>query len=155
MKMRFVALVALGICSGCAHVREIDRSARDLPAALARVNREVQSRTVAVRLTDGRKAAVRALRLTPDSASWLEGGARTAVPTSKVAEVSFKSRWRGALDGLILGVLIGAPAGALVIDMKGGFFDRAEAAVGGALGGALYGAPVGAIRGGRIRYVFR
>jgi uncharacterized membrane protein len=80
-----------------------------------------------------------------------------AVATSDVRRISFKDRRRGALEGLMVGALIGFPAGVLIMDSPSGSYeakDRIKSAFSGGVAGVFWGAAIGALAGGRITYVF-
>jgi hypothetical protein len=91
-------------------------------------------------------------------------GARPGVPTDRIAEVTVRSRSRGAMEGAVIGAGLGAVLGAIAgPDEPSSWYDcaplcadtRAEQALYGVFGGALWGVIIGAIRGTRWKILVR
>ncbi len=147
-------LAALAGSAGCTHVRSVSRD----PGSLHTLQSRVGNRAATIVLADGSRYRVEGIQFAGDSARWQvsgQPGIRVA-PTSQVAEIAVRSRVRGAADGVILAVLIGAPLGALLIDNPGGpasdLLNRAETALAGGVAFGVYGLPIGAIIGSRMRF---
>ncbi len=148
------AILLIATAWGCAHTRQV----RPDSASMARLDARVRHRPAELVLRDGGRYATQEIRLTPDSAFWQVPGVsgRRAASMSNVSEISYKSRLRGALDGLILGFLIGASLGVGLIDnpegSSNGVVNRAETGLAGGVPFAIWGAPIGAIIGSRLRF---
>jgi hypothetical protein len=97
----------------------------------------------------------------PDSTFWLDAlRNRVFTQTSEINELSLKSTWRGAKDGLYYGFLFGAGFGvavSLLIEKKSGAWDPKAAApimgIGGGMGGGIWGLMIGAAIGHTDRYI--
>jgi hypothetical protein len=118
MCIRFLLLSALLVATGCTHQQPLQVSEAD---RLAQFNAKAAERTVTVTLHSGGRHSARALRLAPDSTSWLvpKSNEVVSVPTYDVADVRLRNHGRGALNGLgggavgagVLGALIGLASG--------------------------------------------
>ncbi len=112
--MKYVMpLVTLAVLlGGCAHSRPFDPAA---PEGRAEVNAQVGGRSTVVVLTSGERAEAESLRLAPDGASWIEPetGEARSVALAEVRAVQVPARSRGALEGFVIGVVIGAGLGIL------------------------------------------
>ena len=97
--------------SGCTHSRVLDPATT---GTLHEINERAKQTPATVTLATGERAAAQHLHLAPDMATWVtdDGGVRS-IPLSEVAVVEFESAGRGALDGLKIGLGIGAAAAAL------------------------------------------
>jgi hypothetical protein len=148
-----VALCLVGTLSACTHARVLQAHAS--VAQAERVNRDLDDRTGTITLHDGSRIDARDMRLSDDAVSWRQVDS-TAVQSTRMTdlrELTFRSRLRGAFDGLVLGLLVGAPAGALFIDNpSGGSGRRLKAALSGGLSIGLWSGLVGAVKGSRMIY---
>ena len=156
--MRPLVLLAALAVAGCASsTRTVD------PANPAGANAHFAGRTVRVVLTDGAWHDADALRLGPDTTTWVDPGSRqwVAVPTAAVATVEHRDRRRAARRGVLRGVVLGSLVTVLAASLlefgsgdgllsgpptAGGYakaagFGAAAGAAAGALGGALYDRP--------------
>ena len=157
MLLRLCTFIVVGALFGCGHTREIFLSPQMDLAPLHQVNRETGDRTVHLVLQDGRSFMAQVTRVSPDSTFWYTGDSKVlrAVRTPEINRISFKSRKKGAVKGLIIGGLILLPTTLLVtyVDPP----DDSEGAAGvfkGTASGVLWGAGIGALVGSRITYVF-
>jgi hypothetical protein len=167
-------LSVLFITSACTHVR-----APEMAPAMIRteINERAQQATATVEVDDGRRLSAKGLRLDPDTTSWFEPrtGTLVQVPTRRIQAVRFARRGRGALWGLVGGLVAGAAAARLSvgagmaaddlpdeceslicgIDLSIGVLHensrRLAIALGGLLGGGL-GAGLGAAVGAPLTY---
>jgi hypothetical protein len=167
----FLILLAL---TGCRSTRPIEGSS---PYRFVALNAEGSRQTAVVSLADGRQERARALRVAPDSTSWIDPGTRSvrSVATADVAAVRFTDRSRGALQGGAAAMALGAVAGlAIGLSRPSCPYDTVEDAVfcgitelvapkealalalaltgglGGGVAGAVLGAAVGSQRTYRI-----
>jgi hypothetical protein len=187
MGRRLVALVAVAsVLSGCAHVHQIDPAASG--AVLDDLNRHLQHREVSVELVSSAPyragASLRAenVRVAADSTSLslLHGrddvsallylgapkySARRDITlrTSAISRVSARNRFRGALDGALIGLGIAGTGGVLWGAATGQSPDLGppSAAKGAAFNGVFFGVlglavglVCGAIFGSRDVYAF-
>ena len=130
----------------------------------AKLNRLARGKVATVLLADGRELKVGTLQVTPDSTSWLdpETGRFESVATAEIQEMRFVRHGKGALEGLGMGLLVGAVVGGALgasARCEGWcFVSQGELAlIGGAvLGGigALVGAPIGAAVGSKEIFHF-
>ncbi|WP_420457361.1 hypothetical protein [Rubrivirga sp.] len=153
--VRFVALVVLlvPLLAGCVYTRPASLAS---PADRAEVNARAERGHPVLALAGERGRQVRALRVGPDTTTWVDkrtGEARSA-PTSDVTAVSFRRDGAGALKG----AAIGATAGALLyyviahVDPIPLLPPRLAAGL-----GAVAAAPFGALAGAAVseRHVYR
>lgn len=162
--MRPVLLAVLAaVVSGCAATHAV--APGDDWAAL---NQRLAGRDAVVTLTDGTAYAAAALRVGPDTTTWVDPASQAllAIPTWAIAEVERRDRARtlrravrlgatgGAAVGGALGVAAGAETGGCLIlcgNAPPSVGDRVEAAVlfgaGGAAVGVIYGTLYGALAG--------
>jgi len=150
--------------SGCTHHRTIALAPGSAPAAGRRwtdepdvdaLSQDLHDRAVSLTLANGSRAEARDAQLDGRSLTWhrAETGAAQTIDLADVRELSFRSRARGALDGLLIGLAIGLPAGALIIDApNGGSGNRGQAALSGGVSIGILSAAIGAVRGARIAY---
>jgi len=68
--------------------------------------------------------------------------------------ISFKSRKKGAVDGLKIGALIVLPVAVMNHTLSGGYAGYDSAVFHGGLGGIFWGAIIGALVQSRVTYVF-
>ena len=156
-------LLGLVALTGCTGLRQtLDPSEAD---GLAVANRRFAERPATVVLATGERAPAQALRVAPDTTTWVdpETGALRTVATADVVEVRrsdpARARRRFVRQQVVVGAVLGALGGAVVGDLfaRGFPFGDADAsvgrraagvAVGGTVGsgmGAVQGAVVGAI----------
>jgi hypothetical protein len=149
-----ILAMLLVVFTGCTHTRSLTAYPHADQAWVERVNRELQNHRVTMVLRDGRRVDAKNVQIVGDTVSWRAGTQQAqASQIVDVREFSFRSHLRGALDGLIIGVAIGAPSGALIIDPpKGESGQRVQAALAGSLSMGLWTAGLGAVRGSRIVY---
>ena len=158
MRCCLLAVLWLSVLPGCAaNTKDIYLSGR-MDEQLRQVNRDTGGRTVHLVLRDGRSYEARGAVLSPDSTFWRtpDSGGEISVPSSELHRITFKSRKQGALRGLVIGILVGLPGGALVTDSGPGdqnvVIDRIQAALAGGLAGAIWGTPIGALVGRQVTY---
>lgn len=145
------ALAAVALAA-CAHTREVHLAAGMSAAPLPQVNRHVRDHTVQVAMRDGRLFLGDGMRVRLDSTFWHApaDGTPWAVPTAQIDRVRIDSHWMGIRDGLLIGALVGMPAGALMIDTG----SRLGAALAGGYSFGIWGIGIGAFAGGSTSYVF-
>lgn len=165
MPGRILWSCALLVLSGCAGTRHTIDPASDAER-LAWANRLFEARPSVVVLTDGTAYDAHALRLAPDTSTWVDPATRQllAIPTSAIAVVERSDRrramergvGRGAASGALTGGLLGAIGGyssgsCLFCSRPPTASERAEGGlvfgIGGALVGAGYGAAIGVVTG--------
>ncbi|WP_412061651.1 hypothetical protein [Rubrivirga sp. IMCC45206] len=171
--MRPLLLAAALVLSGCAATHSV--AAGDDFGAL---NARLAGRDAIVVLTDGTAYDAAALRVGPDSTTWIDPRTQAllAIPTSAIAEVERRDRQRalrrsvrlGVISGVSVGGAMGAAAGfesggCLIFcggdptigdRLKGaGGFGLAGAAVG-LVYGALFGAAAGLVSDSAERFRF-
>ena len=97
----------------CTHTRTVEVAS---PEAQRAINVRVERRTARVALAGGSAVSVRALHVAPDVTTWIDPatGKTGSAPTAEVVSVQFTNRGRGLLEGLGLGLVVGAGGGALV-----------------------------------------
>jgi hypothetical protein len=156
---------------GCRSTRPIEGSS---PYRFAALNAQGVRQTAVVSLVDGRQERARALRMAPDSTSWIDAGTRSvrSVATAEVAAVRFTDRGRGALQGGTAAMVLGVGVGFAVRPPKSScLYDTVEEAfacsivevsmvrpirwalpVAGALVGGAAGAVLGAVVGSHRTY---
>jgi hypothetical protein len=134
-----------------------------------RVNGRADGKTALVKLTSGEEFSARSLHVAPDIITWTDpatGKGRSA-PTAQVVSIEFRNRLRGTLEGLGLGLLVGAGSGGVIgwASYEEPSPDEwcfvactpSESALLGAVflgaGGIVFGGLAGWERGGRTRYV--
>jgi hypothetical protein len=170
---RAATVVALTILiSGCTHHRSIALAPRSASAEARRLpppprlrrtgqpgvdalSQDLRGRAVSLTLASGSRVEARDAQLDGRSLTWrrAETNAPQPMDLAETREVSVRSRARGALDGLLIGLAIGLPAGALIIDApKGGLGNRGQAALSGGVSIGILSAAIGALRGDRIVY---
>lgn len=158
-----VLLIVLVATTGCTRTRAL--STAPSAGTLSEINQRAENSVAEVTLFTGEQAQAHRLHIAPDVATWVtEGGAVRSVPSSEIMAVEFESEGRGALEGLGLGVVIGAGSGALLglIDQSNGSSDPSSgsdefisfdlgssfAVAGGIVLGGVWGGLVGLIAGG-------
>lgn len=165
--MRIVALLlcTLGLLgSGCVHHRVLKRAAG--PGAFRSANATLSHRSGELLMQSGQVFRWRDISMAPDSTfgSPVGAGARdapTAVPTERVQEVTVRSRWRGALEGAVIGagvgVILGAMGGRESCSNKQPLCLNTwtEVLLMSGTSGATVGAVAGSIRGSRIKFQIR
>lgn len=109
-----VLLLAL-LTTGCAQTRTVGSTA-GVETTFQELNARTATRKATVQLDSGKHYSARALRLTSDSAAWFDSarGVQMSVPTSSVTRIRIARSGRGALQGLRIGVGVGASIGALI-----------------------------------------
>ncbi len=160
----FISIMLTPMLIGCIHNYTVRPTSS---ADYASLNQHALRQQAIVTLLDGRAFYADKLQFAPDSTSWLDPNTRSvmAVHTTKVSDVRFVRRGRGALEGLGIGLLGGVLTGAL-IGLAGGdepedfgclpvCTAKAKAFFGGitfgAIGG-LIGLPIGAMAGSKDVY---
>ena len=162
MVNRFVAVfAAVTLLAGCARVHPCDPSAAT--TNLEEINRELAGRTVVLTMADGSRVGAWNVSLSADSlfmapkrlrrfGSPKRGFMVSALPTSVVHTVTVrgKSKWRGAVDGALVGLGVGVILGTawgLAAHEPGNLLSEGESAsMGGVLLGVI-GSGVGAVFG--------
>lgn len=157
--MRLLLLSAALLLSGCAATHSV--AADDDFAAL---NARLAGRDAVLVLTDGTAYDASALRVGPDSTTWIDPATQAllAIPTYAIAEIERRDRQRTLTRGVRLGGLSGAAAGG-TLGVVAGYSsggclvfcggepttgDRLRGAGGFGLGGAALGLIYGAVFGG-------
>ena len=145
--MRSLLLVLLiAAASGCTHTRTLDPAA---PSGFAGLNARAHD-AATVCLADGRRFAVRSVHVAPDVTTGLsvDTGRAVAVPTDSVASVTFRSRGRGLVQGLGIGLAAGAGGAAVGALLSRG--NAVDAGWGASVGGLVVAVPaltVGGVAG--------
>lgn len=113
MRIHLLPLTILLVATGCSHQQSLRVSEAD---GLAQFNARAAERTATVTLHSGQRHSARALRVAPDSTSWIvpESNEVVSVPTGDVADVRFRNQGRGARDGFLGGALGAGAFGALI-----------------------------------------
>lgn len=95
-------------------------------------------------------------RVSPDSTFWYAGDSKVAwsARTAEISSISFKSRKKGAVKGLIIGGLILLPTAILVTYVDAEDSEGVAGVIKGTVSGALWGLGTGALLGTRTTYVF-
>jgi len=109
----FISLMLTIMFVGCTHNSTVRlRSSVDY----ALWNKRTLRKQPVVTLMDGQKHTANNLRFDPDSTSWVDPNTQRviAVPTAEVSNVRIVSFGKGALEGLGLGLSIGALTGGLI-----------------------------------------
>lgn len=159
MLHRYLSVCAvLLILQGCTHIRHD-------PAPFEVINKRGQASTAVVTLSSGISFDAEALRVTSDSTYWITpvGKKLESVSTLDIASVEFRSRPRGAVDGMLTGLGLGFLGGfgfGAVAGVDYAKQNQALAAVVigtwiGAIGaawGAAFGLPAGAVVGAKLEY---
>ena len=163
----FAAAIAL-VLTGCSTLRRADSAA---VIQFSEINKQAQRARARVILTDGQQYRAFQLQVTMDSTSWFDPktGRVRSVATGAISEITFIRKGRGALQGLGIGLVVGALSGAFLGLVHGDdppcgeswicfrFTAQQKAMIGavslGSLGGAV-GSLTGAILGSKNRYRF-
>lgn len=157
LRAALVCLLLLASASACTSRHTVTH---DSPApTFAEATARVAGKDAEVLTRRGEVFRWRNVELRPDStygipmATGIHDG-QPAIPTSRISEVTVKSRSRGAWHGLGIGILAGA-----LLGYVGGPSDDCESlacpttrehqAIYGAIGGGLWGLVIGAIRGSK------
>jgi hypothetical protein len=151
------ALAGLGLAAGlsaCTHTRALVLASPSHLNAPETPVPDLSNRDVTVALHDGFRIDAQDVRFTGDELSWRRAGTRErhVTRTADVSALTVRSHLQGALDGLLIGVAIGAPGGALLTDTPHGGGGHGKAALAGALSWGTLSAIVGAVKGSRIVY---
>lgn len=147
---------ALSVC-GCASTRHVDFESPDADEIIQAINEGSQTHIAKVELADRQRTAAHSLLVAPDTTSWLMGGSitdRFATPTYDVRRVQFNHRGQGAVEGLVLGALVGVAASFGVLLANQEFKDASRGVQMMIPVGSLAGIVFGAIRGNRKTFVF-
>lgn len=165
MKSAVLSLTVATLLAGCTHTQVIARTAS--PAAFQAASEATAGRDAEVLTRRGEIFRWYDVQLTPDSTSGVPlatgaAAARPWIPTEQLAQISMRSRGRGALEGSVIGAGIGAILGFIIgPDDYCSFGDVAcadsagEQALWGSASGAVWGVIIGAIRGSRTRIQVR
>ncbi len=159
---RLPLLVLFILLPACTHVRTANSDDR-----YAEINQRSEREPVTVWLTNGVRFRTERLHIASDVTTWYEYGTVEVqrFPTDEIARVEFKSRGRGALEGLGIGLVVGAITG-FAFDFASGQQDEEniiqvddlEEDVAIVLGvlwsslGGLIGLPIGAVVGSKDVY---
>lgn len=152
--MRSTLLIALALLTGCTTSRVADLSST---STRTEVNARAERGHPVLHLSGERGRQVRALHVAPDVTTWVDkktGESRSA-PTTDVEAIAFRRDGLGALQGVGIGVAVGALFGTMMgaIDGEGLFtYSPLQGAAMGAAAGAGIGVIVGAIRSNRFVY---
>jgi len=151
------------LTSGCTHRQVVARGAN--PQAFSKANGATAGKSAEVLTLNGEVFRWQNVRFRPDSTFGIPVATgirdfQPSIPTEMVATVTVKSRWRGALEGTLIGAVAGAALG--LIAGPDEFCSRppcatthGEAVAYLAVGGAELGLIIGAIRGTRTRIEIR
>jgi len=155
MRSLVVSLAFSACVAGCTHARTLVLVSPTVPVAPDGINDQIADRTVTLSLIRGAPFDADAVNITSRDVTWRSRGTSTThtARASDLRTVSFTSHARGALDGLLIGLVAGAPLGAAIIDSPSGKTGgRVEAALSGSLAIGAWSALIGAIKGSRIVY---
>lgn len=112
MRSALLIMVAC-VLAGCACARVVDTDQSS--GAYADINQTAQQETAWVQLRDGQTIQATDLHVASDTAVYVdENGQMQSVATEEIAQVTFIRHDQGALEGLGIGVLVGAVAGGLI-----------------------------------------
>lgn len=152
--MRPGLLLTLVLLMGCTTSRVADFSS---PSTRTEVNDRAERGHPVLHLVGERGRQVRSLHVAPDVTTWVDkktGESRWA-PTADVEAIAFRRDGLGALQGVGIGIGVGALFGTWIGAADGqGFltYSPLQGAALGAAAGAEIGAIVGAIRSNRFVY---
>ena len=109
MKKRTMLIVVLVFFTGCLHNRQFSN--------YNEINSITEGRLVSILLSDGSTFKGNGLHIEPDSTRWINknDSSKQVVSTSKVEELSFVNRVRGAWHGFRTFLLTGAGLGLLTL----------------------------------------
>ena len=149
--MKVLALIVVLVCplTGCYHYRTLEGSGE---ARYAEVNRRAAQMNVVVRLRDGERIHVEALRMAPDSTAWITPGTavKTTVATKEITRVELSSGGQGAIEGLGFGLLTGTIIGGLLASGSGSRYFGPSFVL-----GSFLGLSIGVAMKSRIEYHHR
>jgi hypothetical protein len=140
------------VLSGCAHTIPFDAGT---PGGRTAVNERGERRQATVTLRDGQRLQADALRVGPDSTSWLEPEAQQVhtVATEEIASIAFLTGRRQIGEGFAIGLGGGAALGYAVGLST---FDKPDIVINSrgdsAMAGALFFAGLGGLAGLLIGY---
>ncbi|MEN8008620.1 MAG: hypothetical protein ABFS42_16545 [Candidatus Krumholzibacteriota bacterium] len=141
----FLMLMVFGGCSTTRHLDPLSPGATYDQVTYAAVDREAR-----ITLVDGRKFEARNIRMKADSTWCIPNDSRNprVMATADVGRITLKDRGRGAMRGLVFGLLGGAAVGGLT-GYAGGddYYDEGGAAALGAISMGALGFIVGGISG--------
>ena len=160
MMRSLVVSLAFSVCvTGCTRARTLLLVSPAVPDAPDAINNEIADRVVTLSLDHGAPFDADSVNITSGDVTWRSRRASgthsvtQSAPASDLRTLSFNSHTRGALDGLLIGLVVGAPLGAAIIDSPSGKSGRrVEAALSGSLSIGAWSALIGAIKGSRIVY---
>ncbi|MDP2884773.1 MAG: hypothetical protein Q8P51_07120 [Ignavibacteria bacterium] len=140
--------LAVFLC-GCSSSYSVRSTAVRGAYTYGEMNKELEGRDVRIELKDGRVISAKKVKISDDSASWLNQRTDEESKASirQLARIVMKNDFLGSLEGLGFGLLGGGGLGALVGNVlyRGG--DRNFGSGLGALMGLVLGAVTGAVVG--------
>jgi hypothetical protein len=147
-------LALAGTLSACTHTRALVLTPAPNATAPEPPTLNLDNREVTLALQNGFRIDADNLRFTGDGLAWRRAGTTEEHVTraADIRQLSFCSHLRGALDGLLIGAAIGAPAGFLLNDTPTSGPGRGGATLSGAVSWATLSALIGAVKGSRIVY---
>ena len=159
--------------TGCSRTHQLTVDENWQTDQLRELNEKAAKKRVTLTLATGRQVQAEALRMDPETVTWLDPQTREtrSAPSGDVFSVSYKSHGRGALEGLGIGMLAGVLIGAPLAYSSGDDppcardswlcirFDADEKATMGGIGGAglgsLLGLLIGVGTGGTEEYLLK
>ena len=152
MALHILPIVLAVILTGCTHSRTVHLGG-EMEGPYAAINEKTQRKKPLITLADRRLIKASDLQLTPDSSSWLNVSTKRfeTVATSEIRSIRFVKRGQGVLEGLSLGLLVGASLGGAL-----GYATSSDSdfllgrGVGALFGGVLFGglgASIGIVMG--------
>jgi hypothetical protein len=147
----------LGFLTACTHTTKVEPGRPS--AALVAAQVAVADRDIKVRTVSGEETRIGRVDLTADSihGAMLPLGGTFRAPLTGIDRFSYKSRWTGIRDWVLLGAVggaVGFPA-MFAEECDGCIAWAASLAPIGALVGAIYGVAIGSIFGSTIEFQIR
>lgn len=161
MKACFLFGLTLSVAAGCSSSYTVGNEPGPDTYSFAQVNENVKDHSVAIRTLQGEEMRATGLFVGSDSTSFLLSSTnkRMTVATASVETITIKKAGAGAINGLIPGAIIGAPAGLLLGSLAVAFKDNRDVdgpvAAGVFAGVAALGAGVGALIGHTDEYILQ
>lgn len=102
-----VVAILLVASAGCSSSKTVTTDDPSTGQRLSEINARAASKPARITLRDGTDLKVRALRIDPDSASWLDSETHdvVSVATHEITDVAFTDHGQGAVKGLLFGAL--------------------------------------------------
>jgi hypothetical protein len=163
MKACFLFGLTLSVATGCTSSYDVANEPAPDKHSFAQVNEDAKGQSFTISTVHGEEIDATDLFIGADSASFLEPSVlytdkRSTIPTSSIKTIIIKHVGAGAVDGLVWGVIVGTPIGALAGAAAEGIQGEATPALATAsviVTAAALGAGVGAIIRHTDEYIFQ